>query len=119
MVQADYLTSSPYFLDCQECPREQKCFEWGVDGLDYKYEGKPIAGIATVDGVENWERCPVSYLRLPSVNYAVDLYNQGRVFGTLDGWPDSYASWVVRFVSEIHSTMERVSAERMSKEMRL
>ena len=89
-----------YALDCDHCPRQNKCDQWGVSGVQYKHEGKSILG-------KDWKKCPAAYLADPHLSLAVELYASTKISPLAD-WPDGWAAWVRDYLVKIqHSITER------------
>lgn len=105
------LQGAPYGLDCSACPRlGSPCDTWGDDSTGYKYEGHDLLG-------QKWEACPSSYLRSHTLNRALELYRQGRVFGSLSGFPSEWAHWVAEYLTEIHEAIEAHKTEQINTEI--
>lgn len=103
------LSGAPYGLDCEACPRGQRCDEWGEElNTGYRFEGQNLLG-------HEWDACPVSYLRSPHLNRALEIYRQSRVFGALDGYPSKWSAWVVSHLVMIHEAIEAQRAESMKR----
>ena len=103
------LTGAPWGLSCETCPRGQRCDEWGEElNTGYRFEGQNLLGL-------EWDACPVSYLRSPHLNRALELYRQGRVFGGLDGFPSKWSAWVVEYVTTMHETIESYRSEQVER----
>lgn len=101
------LQGAPYGLDCEACPRGERCGEWGEElKTGYRFEGQDILGTP-------WDRCPVSHLRSPHLNRALELYRQSRVFGGLDGFPSRWSAWVTDHLVMIHEAIEAQRAEAL------
>ena len=95
----------PFGLNCEKCPREYKCKEWGEGVSSWKYEGRPLFKI-------DWERCPVDYLKSPHLKIALDSLNHAKI-SPLAGWPFGFSHWFVEYVSEIHRAIEERKAEEV------
>ena len=88
----------PYGLDCETCPRSNRCDQWGVDGENYRHEGADLFG-------ETWERCPIAYLSAPTIQVALQLFQNNKV-APLHGWPSQWSAWVSETITRLSDTIE-------------
>ena len=96
-----------YRLDCEHCPREKKCKEWGADGVQYKHEGRDLLG-------RKWGRCPADYLNDPNLLLAVELYAATKI-SPLANWPDGWAAWVRDYMIAIDRAIKERKAHDLER----
>lgn len=65
-------------------------------------------------GYDNWPTCPIRLLRGRNWQHVIHLYN-AKTVSPLDGWPGSYAAWVVDALCELEAAFQRKQAASLKQ----
>lgn len=97
------LTSQQIGLNCRTCPREQRCYQYPIEGVDDRRQSLLVEERDGAWVAMDWGgQCPSSWLASEAVIWGADLFRQSRV-SPISGWPDEFTPAVVSAVEAMHA----------------
>jgi hypothetical protein len=66
--------------------------------------------------LKQYPQCPERWRQEPRWQLVVQLYNQIKLAGGVEGWPDRYLAWITHGVAMLESASGQKMADAMNKD---
>jgi hypothetical protein len=66
--------------------------------------------------LKQYPQCPERMRQAPRWQLVVQLYNQIKLAGGVEGWPDRYLAWITHGVTMLESASSQKLADAMNKD---